>query len=70
MQACVRLLEIFGGLLNRPIIERFFEKKYYELLAMFHEDVQMVHKMFLKDKHEPPMHPNMAPCMRCEGGVY
>ena len=62
IQACFRLLEIFSGLLTRPIIQRHFEKKYYTLLAMFHEDLEAVHKMFHADKENPPMHPNMAPC--------
>jgi dynein heavy chain len=63
IQACFRLMEIFSGLLNRPIIKRHFEKKYFELLAMYSDDVQAVHKMFLRDQENPPMHPNMAPCM-------
>lgn len=61
LYSCFRLLESFGGLLNRPNIVRDFEKKYFELLKVFSQDLDDVSVIFLKNKENCPIHYNMAP---------
>ncbi len=61
IHACFRLLESFSGLLSRPIIEVDFEKKYFKLLIMMSDDLQVVGEIFQRHKDAPPIHYNMAP---------
>lgn len=61
LYSCFRLLESFGGLLNRPNIIRDFEGKYFELLKIYSKDLDDVSAIFLKGKHNVPIHYNMAP---------
>ncbi len=56
-----RLLEIFGGMLNRPLISKHFEKKYDDLLVAYKTDLNNVYEIFVAEKDKPPAHPNMAP---------
>ncbi|KAI8812367.1 dynein heavy chain and region D6 of dynein motor-domain-containing protein [Cladochytrium replicatum] len=58
---CFRLLDSFSGLLNRPIIQRDFEKKYFSLLQLFSDDLDEVNSILVKYKDNPPIHYNMAP---------
>jgi dynein heavy chain len=59
--SCFRLLESFGGLLNRPNIIRDFESKYFELLKIYSSDLDDVSTIFLRNKNNVPIHYNMAP---------
>ncbi|KAJ1334726.1 hypothetical protein BSLG_007881 [Batrachochytrium salamandrivorans] len=59
--SCFRLFESFSGLLNRTNIQKDFEKKYFELLSMFSQDIDDVSAIFLRYKSHPPIHYNMAP---------
>ncbi|KAJ3365528.1 hypothetical protein HDU91_002183, partial [Kappamyces sp. JEL0680] len=61
LYSCFRLLESFGGLLNRPNIVRDFESKYFELLKIYSSDLDDVSAIFLKNKVNVPIHYNMAP---------
>ncbi|KAI8914343.1 dynein heavy chain and region D6 of dynein motor-domain-containing protein [Gorgonomyces haynaldii] len=61
LYSCFRLLESFGGLLNRVNIQKDFESKYFNMLAMYSEDLDSVSQIFLKGKDQPPIHYNMAP---------
>lgn len=61
LYSCFRLLESFGGLLNRPNIVRDFEKKYFELLKIYSQELDDVSAIFLKSKTNVPIHYNMAP---------
>jgi dynein heavy chain len=61
LYSCFRLLESFGGLLNRPAIISDFERKYFELLNIYSKDLDDVGAIFLKGKDIVPMHYNMAP---------
>ena len=60
-QSCIRLLEVFGGLLNRPAIHVLFESRFKFLIEEFETDIQDVKKIFLAGKENPPIHPNRAP---------
>ncbi|KAJ3180788.1 hypothetical protein HDU85_003867 [Gaertneriomyces sp. JEL0708] len=61
LTSCFRLLESFAGLLNRPVIQRDFEKKYFALLKMYSQDLDEVIGIFEHFKQQPPIHYNMAP---------
>lgn len=61
LSACFRLLESFAGLLNRPVIQHDFEKKYTALLRMYSDDLDEVAAIYAKYKSHPPIHYNMAP---------
>ena len=61
LYSCFRLLESFGGLLNRPNIVRDFERKYFELLKIYSQDLDDVSTIFIKHKNNVPIHYNMAP---------
>ena len=61
LYSCFRLLESFGGMLNRPEIFKEFEKKYFELLKIYSKDLDDVLTIFLKHKTDIPIHYNMAP---------
>ncbi|ORY39399.1 hypothetical protein BCR33DRAFT_720231 [Rhizoclosmatium globosum] len=39
VHSCFRLLESFSGLLNRPVIQQDFEKKYFSLLKTYSQDL-------------------------------
>ncbi|KAJ3051836.1 hypothetical protein HK097_007152 [Rhizophlyctis rosea] len=65
-----RLLESFAGLLNRPTIQRDFERKYFALLRMFSDDLDVVSGLFLKFKDSPPIHYNMAPVTGAVGWIH
>jgi dynein heavy chain len=49
-----RLIESFGGLVNRPIIQHDFESKYIYLLENFGTDIDEVHDIFVQYKHDRP----------------
>ncbi|KAI8587105.1 dynein heavy chain and region D6 of dynein motor-domain-containing protein [Geranomyces variabilis] len=61
LNSCFRLLESFAGLLNRPVIQTDFEKKYFALLKMYSEDLDVVAAIFAQFRAHPPIHYNMAP---------
>jgi dynein heavy chain len=61
IMVCFRLLDSFSGLLNRPTIQKYFERKYLSLLSIYSEDLDVVYSIFLKEKDNPPLHPNMPP---------
>jgi dynein heavy chain len=61
LYSCFRLLESFGGLLNRDNIVRDFEHKYFDLLKIYSQDLDDVSTIFLKNKEHCPIHYNMAP---------
>ncbi|KAJ3023806.1 hypothetical protein HKX48_000940 [Thoreauomyces humboldtii] len=61
LNSCFRLLESFAGLLNRPVIQTDFEKKYLALLKMYSEDLDDVTAIFAQFRTHPPIHYNMAP---------
>ncbi|KAI8900476.1 dynein heavy chain and region D6 of dynein motor-domain-containing protein [Globomyces pollinis-pini] len=61
LYSCFRLLESFGGLLNRSNIIRDFEQKYFELLKIYSQDLDDVGVIFLRNKENCPIHYNMAP---------
>ncbi|KAJ3158178.1 hypothetical protein HDU86_003133 [Geranomyces michiganensis] len=61
LNSCFRLLESFAGLLNRPVIQTDFEKKYFALLKMYSEDLDVVAAIFAHFRAHPPIHYNMAP---------
>ncbi|KAJ3312837.1 hypothetical protein HDV04_002647 [Boothiomyces sp. JEL0838] len=61
LYSCFRLLESFGGLLNRPNIICDFEQKYFELLRIYSKDLDDVSLIFIRNKENCPIHYNMAP---------
>ncbi|KAJ3292200.1 hypothetical protein HDU79_001606 [Rhizoclosmatium sp. JEL0117] len=61
VHSCFRLLESFSGLLNRPVIQQDFEKKYFSLLKTYSQDLDDANVIFLKFKDNPPIHYNMPP---------
>ncbi|KAJ3249578.1 hypothetical protein HDU78_000105 [Chytriomyces hyalinus] len=61
LHSCFRLLESFAGLLNRPVIQQDFEKKYFSLLKTYSQDLDDANTIFLKFKDNPPIHYNMPP---------
>jgi dynein heavy chain len=61
LYSCFRLIESFGGLLNRHHIRKDFQPKYFELLRIYTKDLDDVSLIFLRGKDAPPIHYNMAP---------
>ena len=57
-------------MLTRPTIQRDFERKYFALLRMFSDDLDVVSALFLKYKDSPPIHYNMAPVTGAVGWIH
>ena len=59
MQNVFKLFDSFDPLIFRETIRSQIEKKISELFAMFSEDLDIVRRIFVTQRDNPPMHDNM-----------
>jgi dynein heavy chain len=56
-----KLLDLFDGLLTRPIIQDELEKKHAALVQAIGHDIKVVQELFLSYRDAPPIATNMPP---------
>ena len=56
-----KLLDLFDGLLERPIIQDELEKKHVALVQAYGSDLKVVQELFLVHRDDPPIANNLPP---------